>query len=407
MYPRLKLLKDLLSEDGSIFITIDDNEQSNLMKIMEEIFYLDNFLGTIIWEKNYSPRNDAKTFSASHDYIIVYAKNRRIWERKGRNLIPRTEKQTQRYKNPDNDPRGPWQSDNLAVKTYNKAYDYPIKTPNGRIVKPPPGSCWRISSEELEARIKDNRIYFGESGNNVPRIKRFLSEVQEGMVPITLWKREEVGDTQEGKRELLDLLEGNNVFFETPKPTRLIKKVIQLATNKGDLVLDSFAGSGTTAHAILDLNKTLGGNRSFILIEMEDQIANDITAERVKRAIKKLDYKEGFEYCELDKPLFNEEGQIESECTFEQLATYIYFTETNTNLDKKRISGNMIGAYLDTTYYLLFKEKGNNVLKKDFLQKINKIDKKVIYADKCLIDKKTLDEHNIQFKQIPYEVKVY
>lgn len=196
--------------------------------------------------------------------------------------------------------------------------------------------------------------------------------------------------------------------FDYSKPYLMLKFLFELSTNQDSLVLDSFAGSGTTAHAVLELNKEDNGNRKFILIELEDNVAKDITAERVKRAIQKYELKDGFEYCELDKPLFNEEGHIEEECSFEQLANYIYFTETNTNLDKKTIDKQFIGDYNETEFYLLFKEKGKNTLNKDFLQKLNKNNKKkVLYADKCLIDEKTLEKNNLQFKQIPYEVKVY
>lgn len=179
-------------------------------------------------------------------------------------------------------------------------------------------------------------------------------------------------------------------------------------SDKNALILDSFAGSGTTGHAVLDLNKEDGGDRKFILVELEDKVAKEITTERIKRAIEKYSYKDGFEFCELDKPLFNEEGQIEQESSFEQLATYIYFTETNTNIDRNKISGSFIGDYDETEYHLIFKGKGQNILDKEFLKKLQKNNKrKVIYADKCLIDERALKKHKIQFKQIPYEVKVY
>ena len=411
MYPRLKLLRDLLSDDGVIFISIDDNEQANLRIVLDEIFREENFVTNLIWQKKYSPQNDAKYFSDMHDFILVYAKNKNNGNHNDgwvRNLISRTEEQNARYKNPDSDPRGPWKSSDLSVKTYSKAYDYPITTPSGRIVKPPQGRCWRTSKENLEQMIKEKRIWFGPKGGGVPAVKRFLSEVQKGIVPVTIWLREEVGDNQEARQELKELFKDVEFPFETPKPVRLIKRIIQISSNKQDLVLDSFAGSGTTGQAILDLNKEDGGNRKFIMVELEDKVARDITAERIKRSIKKYDYKDGFEFCELDKPLFDQDGQIEQECTFEQLATYIYFTETNTNVDRKVISGNFIGDHDETEYHLIFKEKGKNILSKDFLKKLQKDGKrKVIYADKCLIDERTLNRHRIQFKQIPYEVKVY
>lgn len=411
MYPRLKLLRDLLAEDGAIFVSIDDNEQHNLRSLLNEIFEEKNFVTNIIWQKKYSPQNDAKYFSDMHDFIVVYAKHKNKGAEKHgwiRNLISRTERQNARYKNKDNDPRGPWKPADLSVKTYSKAYDYPITTPSGRVVNPPNGRSWSTSKESFEAWRKDNRIWFGKDGKNVPSVKIFLSEVQGGTVPLSIWLRDEVGDNQEAKQEIKELLGTENFPFDTPKPVRLIKRILQLTTNKDSLVIDSFAGSGTTGHAVLDLNKEDGGNRKFIMVEMEDKVAKDITAERVKRAIKKYDFKDGFEYCELDKPLFDERGEIEDTCDFRQFATYIYFTETQTNIDPKKIEENYIGELGGTEYYLFYKSKNKNDLNKSFLKKIKKTDnKKVIYADRCLIDDETLAKHNVVFKQIPYEVKVY
>lgn len=406
MYPRINLLKDLLAEDGVIFVSIDDDEGHYLKALMDEIFGRENFVANIIWEKKYSPQNDAKWLSDSHDHILMYAKKKETWRP---NLLPRTEAMDKRYKNPDNDPRGLWKSSDLSVKTYSATTDYPITTPSGRIVNPPKGYCWRVSKDKFKEMAKDNRIWFGKDGSNVPSIKRFLSEVKQGSVAKTIWYRSEVGDNQEAKQILKQLFpEKHTDLFDTPKPVRLITRILQLATDKDSIVLDSFAGSGTTGHAVLDLNKEDGGSRKFILVEMEDSVAKDITAERVKRAIDKYDYKDGFEYCELSKPLFDEDGQIENTCDFDQFATYIYFTETQTNIDPAKVSGNCIGEYAETEYYLIYKEKGENVLSKSFLKKLRKTNgTKVIYADKCLLDEATLEEHNIIFKQIPYEVKVY
>ncbi|MFA5925605.1 MAG: site-specific DNA-methyltransferase [Parcubacteria group bacterium] len=406
MYPRLKMLKDLLSNNGAIFISIDDDEGHYLKALLDDIFGRENFVANIIWEKKYSPQNDAKWLSDSHDHILLYAKEKAVWRP---NLLPRTEEMNNRYKNPDNDPRGLWKSSGLDVKTYSAHYDFPITTPSGRTVQPPRGACWRVSKDRFKELVEDNRIWFGPAGNNVPSIKRFLSEVQDGAVSKTIWLRKEVGDNQEARQILKELFpEKHTDLFNTPKPVRLINRILQLSVGKNDLILDSFAGSGTTGHAVLNLNKEDGGNRKFILVEMEDKVAKDITAERVKRAIKKYRYKDGFEYCELDKPLFNEKGQIEESCDFNQFATYIYFTETQRNIDKKRIKGNFIGELGGTEYHLIYKEKYKNVLNESFLKKIKKSDnKKVIYADKCLLDDETLAKYNIQFKQIPYEVKVY
>lgn len=406
MYPRLNVLKDLLSENGAIFVSIDDDEGHYLKALMDEIFGRENFVANVIWEKKYSPQNDAKWLSDNHDHILLYAKKKGSWRP---NLLPRTVEMDKRYKNSDNDPRGPWKSSGLDVKTYSEQYDYSITTPSGRVVNPPRGTCWRVSKERFQEMVKDNRIWFGSSGNNVPSIKRFLSEVQQGTVSKTIWFRKEAGDNQEAKQELKELFPENHAdLFNTPKPTRLIKRILQLASNKNSLILDSFAGSGTTGHAVLNLNKEDKGNRKFILVEMEDKVANNITAERVKRAIEKHDYDEGFEYCELNKPLFDEEGQIDDTCDFDQFATYLYFTETQTNIDPKKISSNFIGENGETEYYLIYKEKGVNVLSKSFFKKLKDTNnKKIIYADKCVVDDTTLEKHHIVFKQIPYEVKVY
>lgn len=240
----------------------------------------------------------------------------------------------------------------------------------------------------------------------MPSVKTFLSEVSEKMKSGSILPFNLVGHTHKANEQLANLMDKGT--FDNPKSVDLIKILSSMVTSTSDIILDSFAGSGTTGHAVLDLNKEDGGNRKFILIEMEDDIAKNITTERIKRAIEKYDYKDGFEYCELDKPLFDENGQIEETCEFNQFATYIYFTETQTNIDKNKIDKNFIGEFGETEYYLIYKEKMKNVLDKKFLSKLKKTkNKKVIYADFCMIDEDTLKISNIQFKQIPYEVKVY
>ncbi|MFD2522237.1 site-specific DNA-methyltransferase [Emticicia soli] len=270
MYPRLYLAKNLLKEDGVIFISIDDNEQTNLKLLMDEIFGGENFITNIIWEKNFSPKNDSKYLSENHDFILIYCKNKEMWRP---SLLPRSDEANARYSNPDNDERGNWTSGDLSVKTYSEYYDYSIITPSGRIVNPPKGSCWRISKEKFSELIKDNRIWFGDKGENTPRLKRFLSEVKDGITPLTIWKRTEVGDNQDAKREIREIF--NDVsYFDTPKPTRLIKRILQISTNKDDnhIILDFFAGSCTTAHAVLELNKEDGGNRKFICVQMPEKL---------------------------------------------------------------------------------------------------------------------------------------
>lgn len=297
MRNRLELAKKLLANDGSIWISIDDDEQAYLKVLADEIFGRDNFVANVIWEKKYSPQNDAKWLSDSHDFILVYAKDKKIWRP---NLLPRTEEMNARYSNPDNDPRGAWTSGDISVKTYSAACDYPITTPSGHIVKPPKGLCWRFSQQKYLEMLADNRIWFGADGNGVPRIKRFLSEVQGGAVCKTIWTRDEVGDNQDAKRELLDL----DLLFNTPKPERLIERILTLATAAGDLVLDYHLGSGTTAAVAHKMG------RRYIGVEQMDYIET-LTVARLKKVIagerggisERVDWKGGgsFVYCELAK----------------------------------------------------------------------------------------------------------
>lgn len=240
MVPRLQILKNLLRDDGSIWISIDDDEGHYLKVLCDEIFGRNNFVNTVIWEKKFSPQNDAKWLSDSHDFILVYAKNKEIWRP---NLLSRTDEMDSRYSNPDNDPRGAWASSDLTVRTYNENCDYPITTPSDRVVTPSESRCWGVNQERFEELVADNRIWFGAKGNNVPRIKTFLSEVQSGVVSMTLWRHNDVGNNQDAKKEVKAL----NVVFATPKPERLIERILTLGSNPGDLILDSFLGSGTTA----------------------------------------------------------------------------------------------------------------------------------------------------------------
>lgn len=240
MTPRIHILRNLLADDGSIWISIDDDEGHYLKVLCDEVFGRNNFINTVIWEKKFSPQNDAKWLSDSHDFILVYAKNKEAWRP---NLLTRTEEMDSRYINPDNDPRGAWASSDLTVRTYNANCDYPITTPSGRIVTPSESRCWGVSRERFQELVEDNRIWFGAKGSNVPRIKTFLSEVQSGVVAMTLWRNNEVGNTQDAKKEVKAL----DITFATPKPERLIERVFTLGSNPGDLVLDSFLGSGTTA----------------------------------------------------------------------------------------------------------------------------------------------------------------
>ena len=239
---RLIILRNLLANDGSIWISIDDDEQAYLKVLMDEVFGRQNFVNNVIWEKKYSPANDAKWLSDSHDFIIVYAKNKEIWRP---NLLPRSDEMNSRYKNPDNDPRGPWKTADFSVRTYNANCDYPITLPSGRVVTPPESRAWVSNKERFEELVADNRIWFGKDGNNVPAVKKFLSEVKQGMTAMTIWKFTEVGHNQDAKKEVKQF--NSESVFATPKPERLIERILTLGSNEGDIVLDSFLGSGTTA----------------------------------------------------------------------------------------------------------------------------------------------------------------
>ena len=420
MTPRLKLLKELLTEDGAIFISIDDNEQHRLRMLMDVVFGEENFITNIIWQKKYSPSNDAKYLSDMHDFVVLYAKNIDLWKR---NLLPRGEAQDKRYKNPDNDPRGRWKVSGLDVKTYSESYDYEITTPSGRKVRPPKGKCWRVSKERFEELVKNDRIWFGEHGNNVPSIKRFLSEVQQGIVPVTLWLRGEVGDNQEAQQELNAIFHDVDISgFETPKPVRLIKRILEIATNKDDIVLDSFSGSGTMGHAVLAFNKGDGGDRKFVLVECEDY-ADKITAERVRRVIKGVpnakdeNLKNGlggtFSYFELGKAI-----ELESILsgdglpTYKELARYIFYTATGEEFDAKALNEkkNFVGESRNYKVYLFYKpdiEKLKNIaLTLDRAKSIGKPGKKrrLVFAPTKYLDQAHLDELRIDFAQLPFEI---
>lgn len=284
MWPRLTLLRELLSERGSLWMTLDDNELHRARSIFDEIFGEDNFIATCIWHKMDSPKNTAEHFSVDHDYLLVYAKDAEAWSL---NLLPRTERMLARYQNPDNDPRGPWLLSDLDARNpYSKGL-YSITTPTGRVISgPPKGKYWRISKQRFDEMDADNRIWWGANGDAAPNIKRFLSEVKDGVVPQTLWHWQDVGSTRNAKAELLNILSGGSEHevFITPKPTLLLDRVLAVGSFEDSIVLDSFSGSGTTAHSVLKANVKDGGHRKFILVESEDY-ADRITAERVRRVI--------------------------------------------------------------------------------------------------------------------------
>ena len=290
---------------------------------------------------------------------------------------------------------------------------YEIETPSGKKHLPPKGRCWGISKSTYTKLLSEGRIYFGKNQDSQPNVIRYLSEI-EGFTPWTWWPHEDVGHTDEAKKEI-HVMFGKEKAFETPKPLRLIQQILRIATKPEDMILDSFAGTGTTGHAVLNMNKEEKTNRNFILIELESEICKTITSQRIKKTIEgySSDSKNvkgtggGFQYSTLDKPLFDEEGKIDESCSFEDLTSYIYFTETKTILDKKNIKKNFLDAHNSIEYYLIFREIGKNTLDKKLLTTLNKTQRKVIYADKCTISDDILEKYNAIFKQIPYEVRIF
>ena len=309
IYPRLKVAKDLLSDDGVVFISIDDNEVKNLKNIADEIYGGNNFLAQVIWERAYSPINLMKHFSPSHDYILCYAKNIESAICHG---IPRTADANARYSNPDNDPRGDWKSSDLSVGPAVESNIYEIITPSGRAVYPPNGYSWRLDRQTFNKYVADNRIWFGSDGNNVPSIKRFISGVKQGITPMTIWKYAEVGHSQDATQKLQKLFDGKKLF-DYPKSVPLIERCLQLYTNKNSLVLDFFSGSATTAHAVMQLNAEDGGNRKFIMVQLPEKTDEkseaykagyknicEIGKERIRRAGKKIKEEAGLQGQNLD-----------------------------------------------------------------------------------------------------------
>lgn len=409
MYPRLKLLQKLLDKDfGVIFISIDDYEHSNLKLICDEIFGKNNFINNIIWQRSYSPVNTKKRFSPNHDFILCYAVNKDLIEF----TLDRTEEADARYSNPDNDPRGVWKSSDFSVGPAIKEKIYEVITPSGRSVYPPNGRCWILTKERFKEFLEDNRIWFGETGNNVPSIKKFKTEVKDGITPMTVWTYNEVGHTQDAKKEVKEIFPESSNPFDTPKSLKLIERILKLGSDKNSIILDSFAGSGTTAHAVLNLNKEDGGNRKFILVEME-KYAENITAERVKRVIN--GYGEGnkqvngtggdFNYYELGLPIFKEEF-LNEELSIEEIRKYIWYSETKEKYVQQDFENPyLVGINNEASYYFLYEKDKLTTLNMDFLNSITiKSSTYVIYADNCVLPKEFLTKNNIIFKKTPRDI---
>lgn len=417
MYPRLMVLKEFLRRDGSIWISMDDSEIQLLRMLMDEIFGRERFVACNIWQKRYS-RENREAIGDSHEYVLVYAMDPEKFKQV-RNLVPLEEKQRALYKNPDNDPRGPWQSVSLTAQGFRPNQMYEIIAPSGRTHRPPEGTCWKLIESNFNEMKEDNRIYFGKDGNGVPRRKYFLSEA-EGLVPWTWWPHEEAGHTDESRKEVQALF-GTQTAFDTPKPTRLMERILHIASSPGDLVLDSFSGSGTTGHAILKLNAANADKppRKCILVEMEPRIAKEVTAERMRRVANGYNSVAalggGFRYCKLDEPLFTKEGKIRDTVTFAELARHVFFTETGEPLPGDEVQRSpFLGAVRGVGVYLLFNgilgdksANGGNVLTRKTLAALPPFEgHRVVYCAGCLLGPERLREERITVRQTPYEIKV-
>ena len=427
MVPRLKLLRELLADDGAIFISIDDNEQHILRMAMDELFGEENFVANIVWQKKYGPANDAKFISETHEYVIMYCKNKELW---APNLINRNEGQLKAFQNPDNDPRGVWRASDLSARTYSKNCDYEIKIPSGKIVNPPASRSWIITQTRYNELLKDGRIYFGVAGSGRPMQKKFLSEVKEGITPQTWWDREFAGDNKIARYELKEIFPDN--IFDTPKPLKLLKRIIELSCSSKDaFILDSFAGSGTAMHAVMDLNKEDSGNRKCIMIQMTEateaepkkNLCKDITRERIKRAIDKYGYDSGFQYFKVGIPIDAETLLSGNLPTFKQFADYVYYLCTGENLKNKsaprfkhaRTSLNeksyFVGEHGNSVIYLVYKQNFDVLtrmaLNLTLAEKIiveHPKKKIIVYAPACFLEEDYMKEKNIDYVGIPYNL---
>ena len=421
MLPRLKLLREFLRDDGAIFVSIDDNEVHRLRCLMDEVFGEENFVASIIWHKMDSPKNMALHFSEDHDFIAVYARDADKWRP---NALPRSDEMVARYKNPDNDPRGPWLLSDLAARNFYAQGRYSITTPSGKVIDgPPAGSYWRISREKFDELDKDRRIWWGKSGNNRPGIKRFLSEVREGVVPQTLWSWKDAGSTRNAKQELsrlMDLGPSQDVFI-TPKPTKLLSRILRIACDKDSIVLDSFAGSGTTAHAVLALNKEDGGTRRFVLIECEDYV-DTLTAERVRRVAtgipsakdETLEARLGgtFSYFALGRPMRQESLLDGSNLpSYEKLAAYVFFTATGEEFEPEKIRKKtwFIGRSRLYDVFLIYEADAEALkdmaLTLDVARALPRGTRnKLVFAPTKYLDREFLHRYRIAFQQLPFQI---
>lgn len=424
MYPRLELLREFLHEEGSIWVSIDDNEAHYLKVIGDEVFGRSNFIANIIWQKAYGPRSNAHLVSDSHDHILVFGKNK---SRTRFGLLNRSDEQTAKYKNPDNDPRGPWKPENSSIsllsgqrgKQYAKTGEseniFEIESPSGIKHLPPKNRCWAFTPTRYKSLVAEGKIVFGTDGAGRPSVKRFLSEVSTGVLPQSVWTHVEVGHNQDSSREVRDLFPSDP--FSTPKPEKLLKRILDIATNEGDLVFDSFLGSGTTAAVAHKMG------RHYIGIEMGPHAVTHC-APRLRKVIEgeqggiseSVGWKGGggFQFMRLGERLFEPSGLINPSVTFGQLASFIWFRETHTPL-VGRPTTPLLGNYEGTAIYLLFngilgdkRPAGGNVLTSKVLESLPSYSgPRVIFGDANRLGADRLRARGITFKQIPYDLKAW
>lgn len=419
MWPRLELLRDLLSEDGSIWVSIDDPEGHYLKVVMDEIFWRKNFIANIVWQKRYAP--DARVaVSDAHEFILCFSKSPALFKQR-RNLLPLTDAQTKQFKNRDNDPRGPWKADNFTAAGFRPNQMYEITLPSGRVVTPPEGRCWRVTRSGFNDFRDREMMYYGKDGNGAPSVKRFLKDMP-GMVPWTWWNHVEAGHSEEGRKQSMELF-GRDLAFSTAKPERLIERVLHIATDSGDLVLDSFLGSGTTAAVAQKMN------RRYIGIEMGDHAVTHC-APRLQKVIdgeqggisKAQNWQGGggFRFYRLGPSIFDETGQIQPDIRFPILAPHIWFSETGTPFSGAGDSpflGAHKGGEKETGLALLYNGilgdksvNGGNVLTRKTLRIIREAagdfdGPMTIYGERTVLSDASLEEERITFKQTPYDVR--
>lgn len=416
MYPRLVLLRDLLTEDGSIWITIDDNEGHYLKVLMDEIFGRANFIATIAWEKDKGGRGDAD-ISTSQDMILGFARQRKRWA-ETRNLLERTVVQAGRFKNPDNDPRGPWrQGDDGTAKSGTEKQRFPITLPSGRVVTPKVGRYWAFSQETFEKARSEGRVYFGRKGDSLPVIKRYLTIVREGVAPRTWWPAEEAGTNQSAKRDHLAKLLPDVVPFATPKPEQLLSRILEISSNTNDLVLDSFLGSGTTAAVAHKMG------RRYIGIEMGEH-ANTHCIPRMEKVIageqggisEAVGWKGGggFSFLTLDEPAFDQHGRLNPAVNFHTLASYVWHLETGF-ASHETLDSPFLGTYAGKAYFLLYngalgdrRPNAGNVLTSAVLAQLRELcpisTHFIVYGETSRLGPARMTAERVTFKQIPYDI---